>query len=255
MSEVGVVGKSRKNTGQGYQFRGLDDVVAAVQPVLAANGVLVVPRVIEREREEFKTAKGGAMFSVRLLVEHSFFAPDGSSVICTTLGEAMDSGDKASNKAMSAALKYALTETLMIPTYEAERDIEDSSPEVAPRQQQRRDDHDLPVDGRPGPGWSDGPGPDANAGQSPRGQATREGGRVSHGAAKAGETRAPQATAKPMGNAEVCVLIDAAKDRVEAWELIKKHCPAAVADKNHPVRVHAAAAVAKLSEQEKRGAA
>jgi hypothetical protein len=131
MSEVGVVGKSRKNTGQGYQFRGLDDVVAAVQPVLAANGVLVVPRVVEREREEFKTAKGGAMFSVRLLVEHTFYAPDGSSVVCTTLGESMDSGDKASNKAMSAALKYALTETLMIPTYEADRDIEDASPEVA----------------------------------------------------------------------------------------------------------------------------
>lgn len=72
------------------------------------------------------------MASVRLVVDHHFYAKDGSSVVCTTVGEAMDSGDKASNKAMSAALKYALTETYMIPTYEADRDTEDASPERGP---------------------------------------------------------------------------------------------------------------------------
>ena len=132
MTEVGVVGKSRKNPQQGYQFRGIDDVVAEVQEVLARHGVVVAPRVIDREREMIATKSGGTMASVRLLVEHTFFAADGSSVVATTLGEAMDSGDKASNKAMSAALKYALTETLMIPTRESDRDTEESSPEMAP---------------------------------------------------------------------------------------------------------------------------
>lgn len=131
MTEVGVVGKSRKNPQQGYQFRGIDDVVAEVQEVLARHGVVVAPRVIDREREMIATKSGGTMASVRLLVEHTFFAADGSSVVATTLGEAMDSGDKASNKAMSAALKYALTETLMIPTRESDRDTEESSPEMA----------------------------------------------------------------------------------------------------------------------------
>lgn len=132
MAEVGHVGKERKNLQQNYQFRGIDDVMAACQPVLAKHGVVVVPRVMEREREERQSKSGGAMFHVRFVVEHLFYANDGSNVACVTVGEAMDSGDKASNKAMSAALKYALVETLMIPTYEADRDTEDASPEVKP---------------------------------------------------------------------------------------------------------------------------
>lgn len=131
MGTVGVVGKAKKNVQQGYQFRGIDDVVAHVQQVMADCGVICVPRVVERERENVPTKSGGVMASVRLMVEHTFYAKDGSSVVCTTLGEAMDSGDKASNKAMSAALKYALTETLLIPTYEADRDTEESSPVMA----------------------------------------------------------------------------------------------------------------------------
>lgn len=132
MAEVGHIGKTRKNQAQNYQFRGVDDVVAHVQDIMAQHGVLCVPRVVERERDIVPSKSGGSMASVRLLVEHTFFAADGSSVVCTTLGEAMDSGDKASNKAMSAALKYALTETLLIPTYEVDRDTEEHSPQVAP---------------------------------------------------------------------------------------------------------------------------
>lgn len=134
--EVGIVGKTRKNQAQGYQFRGIDDVLSAVQELQARHGVVVVPRVVERERELVTTAKGGTMTSVRLVVDHHFYAADGSSVVATTIGEATDSGDKASNKAMSAALKYALVETYCIPTYERDRDTEESSPEVtgpAPR--------------------------------------------------------------------------------------------------------------------------
>lgn len=132
MAEVGHIGKTRKNQAQNYQFRGVDDVVAHVQDIMAQHGVLCVPRVVERERDIVPSKSGGSMASVRLLVEHTFYAADGSSVVCTTLGEAMDSGDKASNKAMSAALKYALTETLLIPTYEVDRDTEEHSPQVAP---------------------------------------------------------------------------------------------------------------------------
>jgi hypothetical protein len=131
MRDVGAVGKSKKNVQQNYQFRGVDDVVAHVQDVMAQHGVLCIPRVIEREREMVSTKSGGSMASVRLLVEHTFYAVDGSSVVCTTLGEAMDSGDKASNKAMSAALKYCLTEALLIPTYEVDRDTEEHSPVIA----------------------------------------------------------------------------------------------------------------------------
>jgi hypothetical protein len=131
IAAVGVVGKTRKNAAQGYQFRGIDDVLSACQSVLADNGVVCVPQVREREREMVQTKSGGSMASVRLLVDHHFYAADGTFVTATTLGEAMDSGDKASNKAMSAALKYALVETLCIPTFEDDRDTEEHSPEIA----------------------------------------------------------------------------------------------------------------------------
>lgn len=133
MEEVGSVGKSRQNPQQGYKFRGIDDVMAHVQGVLAKHGVVVVPFVQSVEREMIATKSGGSMASVRAIIDHTFYAKDGSSVVARTIGEAMDSGDKASNKSMSAALKYALVETLMIPTYEVDRDTEEASPAMAAR--------------------------------------------------------------------------------------------------------------------------
>src|SRR3990167_889385 len=133
MSEVGVIGKDRKNPQQGYSFRGIDDVLAVLQPLFIKHGIFCMPKVLKAEREVLATKSGGTMASVRLLVEHTFFAADGSSVYATTYGEAMDAGDKASNKAMSAALKYALTESFAIPTKESDRDTEEASPELAPK--------------------------------------------------------------------------------------------------------------------------
>lgn len=131
MASVGVVAKSRKNAAQGYQFRGIDDVLSACQGPMAEHGVLCIPRVVKEERETVATKSGGTMVSVRLTVDHYFTARDGSWVICTTVGEAMDSGDKATNKAMSAAMKYCLTMALCIPTHEDDRDTENASPELA----------------------------------------------------------------------------------------------------------------------------
>jgi hypothetical protein len=54
-------------------------------------------------------------------MQFHFYCIDGSNVSTTVIGEAMDSGDKATNKAMSIALKYALLQALLIPT-EDEKD-------------------------------------------------------------------------------------------------------------------------------------
>jgi len=131
MAEVGAVGKNGTNTQQNYKFRGIDDVLAATQHVMAKHKVLCVPCVIDREREYIETRNGGKMASVRLLVKFTFYAEDGSSVESVTLGEAMDSGDKATNKAMATALKYCLTMGLLMPTREDDRDTETVSPEMA----------------------------------------------------------------------------------------------------------------------------
>jgi hypothetical protein len=132
MKEVGSVGKDRKNVQQNYQFRGIDDVYAAVQLVLAKHGVFVVPEVMDEKWEERETKAGGVLQWVRSRIKHTFYASDGSSFSAVTFGEGMDSGDKASNKAMSTAMKYALVEVLCIPTRDA-KDPEDDSHEVKPR--------------------------------------------------------------------------------------------------------------------------
>lgn len=133
MRDIGAISKSHNNSSQGYKFRGIDDMLKAVQPLFVAHGVLCIPSVIERERDYVETRNGGKMASVRLLVRHTFYCiADGSSVECVTLGEAMDSGDKASNKAMSTALKYALIESFVVPVDEPDRDTEEHSPEYAP---------------------------------------------------------------------------------------------------------------------------
>lgn len=128
MADIGAVGKDRKNLQQNYQFRGIEDVLNAAQPALVKHEVFCAPKVKERLREERPTKSGGVMFYTTLTVRHRFFTSDGSHVDVVTVGEAMDAGDKSSNKAMSAAYKYALVELFAIPTKEA-IDTESDSPE------------------------------------------------------------------------------------------------------------------------------
>lgn len=131
MAQVGI-SKGRKNQQQGYAFRGIDDVYAALSPVLAKNGLCIIPRVIERVEVERKTAKGGLALYVTVHAEFDFVsAKDGSKHTAATYGEAMDTADKATNKAMSAAYKYAAFMTFAIPT-EGDNDADATTHEVVP---------------------------------------------------------------------------------------------------------------------------
>lgn len=119
--------KKEKKAGDGkfgYMFRGIDDVMNALHPLLSAHGVFVTPEVLEQERTErvvegYNGQKKTTLWSV-LKIRFTFHADDGSSVSCTTIGEGMDNGDKASNKAMSIAMKYAMFQVFCIPTEEME---------------------------------------------------------------------------------------------------------------------------------------
>lgn len=117
LSQTGI-SKDRTNTqGAGYKFRGIDDVYNALAPLLAAHGLCIIPRFIKRECAERVSQKGGALFYVTVDAEFDFVSSeDGSKHTARTFGEAMDSGDKATNKAMSAAFKYAAFQTFAIPT-------------------------------------------------------------------------------------------------------------------------------------------
>ena len=133
MEEIGFIGKTRKNPQQGYSFRGIDDVLNNLQPALIKAKVFVVPRMIEVHREEKPTKQGGVLTYTTVKAEFDFCsAEDGSKVTAATYGEGMDTSDKSTNKAMSAALKYAIIQTFAIPTEElidSERDHNEPSVE------------------------------------------------------------------------------------------------------------------------------
>jgi hypothetical protein len=123
--------KASRNTQQGYNFRGIDDVYNALAPVLAKHRLIITPRCLDRQKEVVATAKGGTLFYVTVDMEFTLAsAEDGSEITARMFGEAMDSGDKATNKAMSAAYKYMAMQTFCIPT-QGDNDADATSHQLA----------------------------------------------------------------------------------------------------------------------------
>lgn len=120
MKDLGPIGKDGVNQVQKYKFRGIDQMYNAIQPVLVAHGVFCVPQVIDTRVDVLQgtNAKGEPKisFHVILTVNHKFCADDGSFVEVITVGEGLDTSDKATNKALSGAQKYAFIELFSIPT-------------------------------------------------------------------------------------------------------------------------------------------
>ena len=118
MDEIGAIGNNKRNDQQGFMYRGVDDVMNALNPAFIKHKLFMVPEVIEQSRERRTTGKGGELIYSVCKVRYTFFAEDGSSVQAVVIGEGMDSGDKASNKAMAVAFKYACFQVFCIPTEE-----------------------------------------------------------------------------------------------------------------------------------------
>ena len=132
MQDMKPIGKDKKNTQQNFKYRGIDDVMNALQPLLSKYKVVVVPHVIEQIREERTSSKGNNLLYSIMKIKYIFYAEDGTFVEAVVVGEGMDSGDKASNKAMAVAFKYACFQVLCIPTEEM-KDPDAECHEVKPR--------------------------------------------------------------------------------------------------------------------------
>lgn len=127
MNELDAISKGRRNQQQGYAFRGIEDIYNSLHPLCAKHGLVTFPRVISREEQIYENKNGTRMIRVVLAIEYSFVGRDGSVHTCGPIySEAMDSSDKASNKALSVAHKYAMIQTFMIPT----EDLDDSDKET-----------------------------------------------------------------------------------------------------------------------------
>ena len=138
MRRLTAVAKDSKNETQGFMYRGIDAVMNALYPVMSELGLFFVPEVLEQTREERTTTKNvwdngqkkyvekkSTLLYSLLKIRYTMYAPDGSNVSAVVIGEGMDSGDKASNKAMAVGLKYAAFQLFMIPTEEMKNDDPD----------------------------------------------------------------------------------------------------------------------------------
>lgn len=126
------IAKDRKCTqGATYNFRGIDDVYNALAPFLSDAHLCILPRMLKREVVERVSKSGGALFYTTVDAEFDFVSSDDGSkhTVGPMYGEAMDSGDKGTNKAMSAAYKYAAFQAFCIPT-EGDNDTENKTHEV-----------------------------------------------------------------------------------------------------------------------------
>lgn len=132
MAEIGSISKSKRNQQQGFQYRGIDDVMNTLYPILSKHGLFIAPEVIEHTREERTTKNGGNLIYSILKVRYTMYADDGSNVSATVIGEGMDSADKSSNKAMSVAMKYAMFQLFCIPTEEMVDPDAETPPESTP---------------------------------------------------------------------------------------------------------------------------
>lgn len=133
MEEIGAVGKDAVNKQQGFKYRGIDAVMNAINPALVKNHVFIVPEVLDQQRQERTTNKGAVLIYSICRIKYTFYAEDGSFIEAVTVGEGMDSGDKATNKAMAIAFKYACFQVFCIPTEEMKGPDEETPDPVKPQ--------------------------------------------------------------------------------------------------------------------------
>jgi hypothetical protein len=131
MAEIEPIAKGRKNQQQGYSYRGVDDVMNELSPIMAKHKVFPVTRVIQDagQIEPIVSSKGNAGYHFIRLYVIRLYTTDGSFVEGIIEGEASDFGDKAAGKAHSYAYRDFLMKTFVIPT-EGDHDTDAKTPEV-----------------------------------------------------------------------------------------------------------------------------
>lgn len=129
--EISPIGKDKKNVQQGYSFRGIEDAMNMLSPLLAKHGIYPVTKsIVDVRNDEVQSKSGTAGYHYVRRYTFTFYAEDGSSVDTTADGEAIDYGDKASNKAYSTAYREAFWKMFVVPF--AADDIENHTHELVP---------------------------------------------------------------------------------------------------------------------------
>ena len=128
LAEAGI-SKSDTNTFDNYKFRGIDAVLNALAPILSRHGVIIMPSVTSCEIRSVVTSQGKPNSHAKVMVTYTLYDAEGDAIAHSFVGEGMDRGDKAVNKACTAAYKYFLFEAFCIPV-EGTPDADRESPEM-----------------------------------------------------------------------------------------------------------------------------
>ena len=140
MQQVGYVQKEKAG-GLQYTFAGEPALIRAIRPHMVKVGLFVYPSsMIELTADPFTSKHGSTINVSKLAAIYCFHhAPSDTKFFVSVIGKGMDTGDKDSNKAMTAAFKYALRQTLMIETGDdpdktsSEEFEQDEKPEAEPK--------------------------------------------------------------------------------------------------------------------------
>lgn len=141
MGDVQYVGKGGWNDHQKFKFRGIDDVMNAVGPVLRRHKVILMPRIISHELTSRPRPNGGTTNFATVTVEYTAHGPAGDTISGSAAGEAFDTGDKATPKAMSVAFRTFLLQALCLPTDEPDPDAQSYEETRPTAEEQKR--HEL----------------------------------------------------------------------------------------------------------------
>jgi hypothetical protein len=121
MEDVAYVQKGGRVSGGGmnYSFAGEADLLRALRPAMVRRGLALLPvGCAITEHHEVHDGKYGAKQSrtVRCVSTYRLLHASGESVDLQVAGEGQDGGDKATAKALTISLKYALRQAFLIET-------------------------------------------------------------------------------------------------------------------------------------------
>ena len=137
MEGLDPIKKNKENKQQSYKYRGVEDVYSSLNPMLIANKVILIPELLSHTLTDFNSKSGSLLFRAIVSMKYTFKSTiDGSEASCIMTGEGMDTGDKATPKAISGAFKYMAFQMFCIPVPD-DADSEKEDHEVkAPLQSQ-----------------------------------------------------------------------------------------------------------------------
>jgi len=125
LKDAGAVAKDQQNKDQKFAYRGIDQVVQHVNPLLKQHGVVIIPtKIVTLDSERFENVNKKIVTDTNIVVEYTWFAEDGSSITTEVAGSGRDFADKATAKAGSVALRTLLLQALMLPTGDTDPDAE-----------------------------------------------------------------------------------------------------------------------------------